>query len=253
MPPEINVRVVRDLLRSARHICVITGAGISAESGIPTFRSAQATMGALWKDFDPQTLATPEAFEADPPMVQKWYEWRRVGCLNAVPNPGHFGLAALESQTKTRGGRFTLLTQNVDRLHQRAGSSNVVELHGNIIVWRCTATGRDVEPAAAERTEFPLRSPFHASGLLRPAVVWFGEMLPPDAIEAADEAARDCDVFMTIGTSSVVYPAAGFVEIASRCGARTIEINPEQTPASGRVTHSLRGKAGEILPSLAGQ
>lgn len=244
-------------IRSARRIAVLTGAGISAESGLRTFRSAGAPdlppdMQALWKEFDPATLATPEAFASNPEMVTRWYDWRRIGCLAAEPNPGHLAIAELERRVRGRGGQFTLLTQNVDRLHHRAGSTDVVELHGTIMVWRCTRCGAKTEPDAAPMPSFPPRS--HCCGdrgaLLRPDVVWFGEALPEQALFRAAEAAENCDLFMSIGTSGVVYPAAGFISHASAGGAKTIEINPEATPLSRRVDWSIRAKAGEALPAL---
>jgi NAD-dependent deacetylase len=234
-------------LRDARHVAVITGAGISAESGIRTFRD---TMDGLWKDFDPARLATPEAFEADPALVTRWYDWRRLGCLAADPNPGHLALARLEREIDSRGGRLTLLTQNVDRLHQKAGSRNVVELHGSIIEWRCTRTGRRHTPAPEAFAEFPPKSPHDARGLLRPDVVWFGEMLPPEALAAAEEAAAACDLFLSVGTSAVVYPAAMYIRLAAARGAGTAEVNRDATPISSLVDWSLRAKAGEVLPRV---
>ncbi|MBX3359478.1 MAG: NAD-dependent deacylase [Phycisphaeraceae bacterium] len=247
-PAETDlIRDVGDALATARSVVVMTGAGISAESGIPTFRDS---MAGLWKDFDPLTLATPEAFEADPAMVSKWYEWRRLGCLAAEPNPGHAALAELERRLGKDHRAFTLLTQNVDRLHHKAGSRNVVELHGSITVWRCTRTGREVEPGPEEATVFPIRSPFHEAGLLRPGVVWFGEMLPEQALRAADEAVAACDLFMSVGTSAVVYPAAGYLHQARLRGARTVEVNMGATPASGAVDWSIRGASGTVMPAL---
>ncbi|HYE62546.1 MAG TPA: NAD-dependent deacylase [Phycisphaerales bacterium] len=208
-------------VRDARSIVVLTGAGVSAESGIRTFRD---TMEGLWKEFDPARLATPEAFAADPELVTRWYDWRRLGCLAAEPNPGHMALADLERQQRSKhnpqspGGAmgFTLLTQNVDRLHQRAGSVNVVELHGSILQWRCCKTGDKTTPPPEAFKEFPPRSTCGA--LLRPDVVWFGETLPPEALDAADDAVASCDVFISIGTSSVVYPAAGYIQQACARG-----------------------------------
>lgn len=234
-------------LAGAERVVVLTGAGISAESGIRTFRD---TMQGLWKDFDPARLATPEAFDADPETVTRWYDWRRQGCLAAEPNPGHLALARLERLMVDGGRTLTLLTQNVDRLHQKAGSRNVVELHGSIIEWRCTKSGKRVTPPPEPFAEFPPPSPFVRGALLRPDVVWFGEMLPPGAVAAADEAVRACDLFFSIGTSSVVYPAAGFAETALLHGAAVVEINPDATPLSRLATWSLRGKAGEVLPGL---
>lgn len=253
--------IFREQLASARRIAVLTGAGISAESGLRTFRGVTTPgaapsgmppdMAALWKDFDPATLATPEAFERDPELVTRWYDWRRLGCLAAEPNPGHLALAELERRLTARNpdpGAFTLLTQNVDRLHHRAGSKNIVELHGSIIVWRCTRTGRRSVPAESPFESFPPRSPFAEGALLRPDVVWFGEPLPVEAIAAAAEAAETCDLFLSVGTSSVVYPAAGFIRHAARRGAKTAEVNLEATPISGMVDLSIRGRAAEVLP-----
>lgn len=241
------VRVVAERLAAARRVVVLTGAGASAESGIRTFRDS---MEGLWKEFDAQRLATPEAFRADPALVTRWYDHRRVGCLGAEPNPGHLALAAMERAMKARGGELTVLTQNVDRLHQRAGSVDVVELHGSIIEWRCTTTGRKLIPDPEPMTEFPPRSPFAEQGLLRPDVVWFGEMLPEAALERAGAVTEVCDVFLTVGTSAVVYPAAGFVSLANQCGAYTAEVNRDETAASRAVDAALRGPSGEILPTL---
>lgn len=242
-----SVRALAGALARARHIAVLTGAGVSAESGIRTFRD---TMEGLWKEFDPATLATPRAFARDPGTVSRWYDHRRLGCLAAEPNAAHNALAELERRTLARAGRFTLITQNVDRLHQRAGSRSVVELHGSIIEWRCTITGRRTTPPAKPLPAFPPPSPFHPEGLLRPDVVWFGEMLPESAVEAADEAARACDLFLSIGTSSVVYPAAGFIELAHAHGARVAEINLDATPLSSRAAWTIREKAGVALPGI---
>jgi NAD-dependent deacetylase len=243
-----HIRRIASKLASARGVVVITGAGISAESGLRTFRGPERDMDSLWKEFDPATLATPEAFAKDPEKVTRWYDWRRQGCLAAEPNPGHLALAAIERSIRSRHARFTLLTQNVDRLHQRAGSTNVVELHGSIIEWRCTTTGDCFVPGPEAFTEFPPRS---AKGLYRPNVVWFGEALPESALAAAAEAMETCDLFFSVGTSSVVYPAAAYVQYAASQGAFTVEVNPDTTPISGRVDVSLRGKAGELLPLIA--
>jgi NAD-dependent deacetylase len=256
-PPDL-IRRVAGLLSEARGVVVLTGAGISAESGLRTFRGASkadlpANMAALWKEFDPMKLATPGAFDADPETVSKWYDWRRLGCLAAAPNPGHRALAAIESTLTARDGRFTLLTQNVDRLHQKAGSRNVVELHGSIIQWRCTSCDTKVTLGPDPLTIFPQRTrccPEDSQAILRPDVVWFGESLPFEALTAADEALATCDLFLSIGTSSVVHPAASFIEVAAANSARTVEINPEPTPITRRVDYSLRGKSGEILPLI---
>lgn len=244
---------------AAQHVVVLSGAGISAESGLRTFRGAStadlpADMRALWADFDPLKLATPHAFAADPAAVSRWYDWRRLGCLAAQPNPGHLALAALERVLKAHGRRFTLLTQNVDRLHHRAGNADAVELHGDLLRWRCTRTHRLVELGTAAdpapQTTFPIPSPFHPTAILRPNVVWFGESLPDAAVEAADQALQSCDVFLTVGTSAQVYPAAGFLHIAKARGATTIEVNLDPTAASATVDFALHGPAGTLLPAL---
>ena len=220
---------------------MLTGAGISAESGIPTFRDA---LTGLWASFRPEELATLEAFERDPAFVWKWYEWRRALIREARPNAGHLALV----QLARRVPRLTLVTQNVDGLHQRAGSAGVIEYHGNILRDRCM-----VEQVVAERSrdvggELPRCA--SCGGLLRPDVVWFGEMIPHDALLMADEAAGDCDVFLSVGTSSLVYPAAGLAESARRRGASLIEVNPNPTDLSSSADVALRGDAGAVLPAL---
>ncbi|MEZ6243473.1 MAG: NAD-dependent deacylase [Phycisphaerales bacterium] len=236
-----------EALREARGVVVLTGAGVSAESGIPTFRD---TMQGLWASFDPEQLATPEAFERDPELVTRWYDHRRLGCAACEPNPGHLALARLEREVCARGGSFTLLTQNVDGLHRRAGNTEPVELHGSIMTWRCSRTGEPVAPPSPPTPwpEFPPRSPRGAP--VRPDVVWFGEMLPEKALERSFEALSSCDLLMSVGTSAVVYPAAGFIEVAASRGARTIEVNPQDTPMSGIVTWALRGPSAKILPAI---
>jgi NAD-dependent deacetylase len=262
---ESGIRAVAEALRRARSVVVLTGAGVSAESGLRTFRGASAAdlpadMRALWREFDPMRLATPEAFAADPETVTRWYDWRRMGCLAAEPNPGHLALAGLErlvTDAANRGdgglsgrGPFTLLTQNVDRLHQKAGSRNVVELHGSIVEWRCVRTGRTVVPPPEPFAAYPPPSPFREGAILRPNVVWFGEALPEPALAAAFGALDTCDVFMSVGTSSVVYPAAGFVGVAAARGALTVEVNRERTPITAGVHHALLGPSGEVLPRV---
>lgn len=251
-----QIAAARAAVRTARRIVALTGAGVSAESGIATFRGgAEGGMEALWKSFDPRTLATPEAFARNPKMVTEWYDWRRQRCREAVPNAAHAALATLERALAIRGGSFTLLTQNVDRLHQRAGSRNVVELHGNIVQWRCAATGRLVDIPEGPLASTPFPSPHQPGAFVRPGVVWFGEILPEDALRAAHEAVHelgDGDVFLTIGTAAVVYPAAGFIDLAAARGARVIEVNPDATPYSSRVDWRIRGKAGHVLPLIVG-
>ena len=236
---------VADSLGTARRVVVLTGSGISAESGIPTFRDA---MDGLWAQFNPEDLATPEAFAKDPGTVSRWYDSRRLRCLACTPNAGHLALVRMQDQVERRGARFTLLTQNVDRLHQRAGSHGVVELHGSLMVWRCTRTGKEMEPGPEPFAAFP--PPSEAGATMRPGVVWFGEPLPEKALDAAHAALDECDLFFSIGTSSVVQPAASFVNLAARAGAETVEINLQPTAISRWVTWSIMGKAGEVLPRL---
>jgi len=237
-------RAVR-ALSEAHSVVVLTGAGVSAESGVPTFRDAQE---GIWAKYDPADLATPEAFARDPETVTRWYDSRRMRLLEVEPNPAHHALAEMEGRLADRGVPFTLLTQNVDRLHQRAGSRRVVELHGTICAWRCTETGVEIEPGREPFREFPPRSA--AGAPLRPGVVWFGEALPEEAVQAAMECVERCDVFLSAGTSAVVHPAAGLVHEAKGQGATTIEVNLEPTPISEMVDHALHGRAGQILPRL---
>ncbi|MCA8918921.1 MAG: NAD-dependent deacylase [Planctomycetes bacterium] len=241
MVGQIPKELVEEL-RKAKKIGVLTGAGISAESKIPTFRDA---MTGLWASFSPEELATPEAFARNPKMVWDWYAFRRDMCAKALPNPGHLALAELEKRYE----QFTLTTQNVDGLHQRAGSQRVFELHGSIARVKCADSGRVLEGEIPECDEPPPRHP-KTSGLLRPDVVWFGEMLPAEVLQESAKAARNADVYFTIGTSALVYPAAALPVEAQRAGATVVEINPTETPFSLLATFSLRGKAGEILPAL---
>ena len=245
MSPTSHVRLTdvaqsRDWIEGARSIAVLTGAGISAESGIPTFRGP----GGLWNNHRPETLATPEAFSRDPKLVWEWYDWRRQRVSAAQPNPGHRALAALES----RGTPFTLITQNVDGLHRAAGSRNLIELHGSLFRLRCLACGREEENHTVPLSPLPPRCA--CGGMLRPGVVWFGEALPADAIQQAMRAAESCEVFLVCGTSAVVYPAAALPERAVAAGARVIEVNLEPTPFTGYAHISLRGKCGELLPQI---
>jgi len=238
--PELIERAAAHL-RGARHVCVLTGAGISAESGIPTFRDAQE---GLWAQYSPLDLATPEGFERDPELVWRWYEWRRDMIRAARPNAGHVALARLAGRVP----RLTLVTQNVDGLHQRAGSPHVLEYHGNILRDRCT-----VEQIVADRSEDAragLPRCAACGGLLRPDVVWFGEAIPAEPMLSAAAAAEDCDTFLSIGTSSLVYPAAGLAEVALRRRATVIEINPNATDLSPHADLVLRGPSGRVLPVL---
>lgn len=230
-----------EALHNARHVVVLTGAGISAESGVPTFRDAQT---GLWAKDSPEEVATPEAFRRNPRLVWEWYTWRRELVARAVPNPGHLALVKLEQRVPA----FTLITQNVDGLHHRAGSHRVIELHGNIHRTRCFEEGVVVS-SWPETGDVPPRCP-HCGGLLRPDVVWFGEMLPPHALQKAVEAARTGDLFFSIGTSGLVHPAASLPYEALRHGATLVEINPDVTSLTAHATYILRGPAGRILPPL---
>jgi NAD-dependent deacetylase len=244
MTPIVDLELV-ELLGSAEHIAVLTGAGISAESGVPTFRDA---LTGLWAKFDPAQLATPEAFARDPEPVSRWYDERRLNVAQCSANPGHSALAELQRRTTGRGGRFTLVTQNVDRLHQSAGSTGVVELHGTLWVWRCVDCGDEAEERGPAFGVYPPRCA--CGGRKRPGVVWFGEKLPADALLKAQRVAGSCDLFLSLGTSSVVYPAAGLIDLALSNGARLLEVNPQETPYSRRADWSIRGKSGEVLPQL---
>jgi NAD-dependent deacetylase len=228
-------------LRSAGSVAVLTGSGVSAESGVPTFRDAQT---GLWARFHPEELATPEAFVRDPHLVWEWYAWRRELIEKAAPNPGHKALAELERQVPT----FALITQNVDGLHRRAGSRNVIELHGNIRRSKCSRESMLVEPREGD-TGIPPSCPC-CGAFLRPDVVWFGEPLPAGAVAEAFDAARGCDLFFSVGTSSLVQPAASLPFEALRHGAVIVEVNPEETPLTRRALYALRGRTGGILPAL---
>lgn len=228
----------RQLVASADRVAVLTGAGISAESGIPTFRGP----GGLWRNFQPEDLATPEAFARNPALVWEWYMWRRSLIAGSQPNAGHRALAAWER----RVSRFTLITQNVDGLHDRAGSRNIRKVHGDIWLSRCTQCIYQRTDLAIEFTGVPECPDCDAP--LRPGVVWFGEPLPHLVWDDAERAVHDCQLLLIAGTSAQVYPAAGLI---SQCRAPTIEINLDDTPYSASVTVALRGPCGELLPQLA--
>jgi NAD-dependent deacetylase len=232
-------------LRDARAIAVLTGAGISAESGIPTFRDA---LTGLWAKYDPAELATPQAFARDPELVSRWYDERRCKVAQCRPNSGHLALDRLQKIVIGQGKMFTLVTQNVDRLHQAAGSQDVIELHGSLWVWRCIDCGKETEERGPAFGSYPLACA--CSGLLRPGVIWFGEPVPHAALAAAQAAVRECDLFLSIGTSSVVYPAAGMIDQAILAGAKVIEVNPQPTSFSDQVSWSIRGNSGDVLPGL---
>jgi NAD-dependent deacetylase len=230
-----------EALRAARHVAVLTGAGVSAESGIPTFRDAQT---GLWAQYSPEELATPEAFGRNPRLVWEWYASRRQSVAAAQPNPGHLALAALEAYLP----RLTLITQNVDGLHRRAGSAAPIELHGNLTRARCPAEGT-LYTSWAEGEALP--PPCPACGApLRPDVVWFGELLPPAALERAWEAASSCDLFLSVGTSGVVEPAASLPRVAYSRGATVAVINLDVTSSVGPRSYYLNARSGVALPAL---
>lgn len=233
--------VLIDALRNAKEIAVLTGAGISAESGIPTFRDAQS---GLWGRFKPEDLATPEAFQRNPKLVWEWYAWRREQVLPVQPNPGHLALARMEQLVPG----LTIITQNVDGLHRRAGSKNVLELHGNISRVKCFRDGHIVE-SWQEDGDVPPHCP-DCGALLRPDVVWFGELLPEDQLNDALAAAASCDVFLSVGTSGLVEPAASLPRVARRCGGMVVCINPDSSARTHQDDIFLQGPAGRILPAL---
>ncbi len=236
------------LLAGCRHLVVFTGAGVSAESGIPTFRDV---LTGLWQRFDPAELATPEAFARDPALVWGWYEWRRMRVLQAQPNPAHRAIARLAGLVP----RLTLVTQNVDDLHERAGSTAVIHLHGSLhqpCCSVCVAPFTALDPAPAEPEAGRRLAPPHCpacGGLVRPGVVWFGESLPEAALQQAFAAAADGDLLLSVGTSGQVWPAAQVPQLALQSGACVLHINP-QAMACREREHCLTGAAGQILPEL---
>ncbi|MGZ9235040.1 MAG: SIR2 family NAD-dependent protein deacylase [Anaerolineales bacterium] len=246
-PISLPVELI-SFLRRASKLAVLTGAGVSQESGLRTFRDAHPSTGSgqagLWAQYRPEDLASPEAFRRDPKLVWDWYAWRREAVKGVRPNPGHYALAAIEK----RVAAFTLITQNVDGLHRMAGSQQVLELHGNIQRVRCADCYTFTESWVEDTESVPRCR--ECGGLLRPDVVWFGEALPRDQLEAAVEAARGCDGFFSIGTSGVVQPAASLAFAAHNRGAVVVEINAEPTPLTPKADYAFHGKSGEILPRL---
>ena len=239
-----RIEIPRDLLsllRGVTKLAALTGAGVSQESGLRTFRDAQT---GLWAQYKPEELASPQAFARDPKLIWDWYAWRREALKGVRPNSGHYALVEMEKRVPS----FTLITQNVDGLHRMAGNQNVLELHGNIQRVRC-ADCYTVAEAWEEDTDIVPHCQV-CGGLLRPDVVWFGEALPHDQLEAAVEAARSCEVFFSIGTSGVVQPAASLAFAAHNRGAVVVEINAEPTPLTPKANFALHGKSGEILPAL---
>jgi len=251
-PRSAATAIAQDLLialRQAKHVVVFTGAGVSAESGIPTFRDA---LTGLWERFDAQDLATPNAFRKDKDLVWGWYEWRRMKALMAQPNPAHLAVAALARHVP----KLTVITQNVDDLHERAGSADVLHLHGSLHHPYCLtcgqahtlAAGVPDEPEGGRRLSPPSCS--RCGGAVRPGVVWFGEDLPVRALHRAQRQAQECDLFFTIGTSGLVYPAAHIPVLAKQAGAQVVQINPASNDLDRHCTWSLRGVAADIMPRL---
>jgi len=230
-----------EALSSATAVAALTGAGISAESGVPTFRGNNG----LWKKFKPEELANFDAFIRNPDLVWEWYAYRKKLIAEVKPNPGHYALAEMEKLFQD----FAVITQNIDNLHCRAGSRKVYELHGNIERNYCINCGRRYRNEELTSTTSSPRC-VDCGGLIRPDVVWFGELLPTEPWELADRASRNADVFFSIGTSAIVYPAASLPLVAKENGAYIVEINAEPTPLSDIAHESLIGKAGEILPRL---
>ena len=235
-----DLGILKEKLAEARAVTVLTGAGISADSGVPTFRGVDG----LWRNYRAEDLATPEAFERDPRLVWEWYNWRRELLATKQPNSAHEAVAELERRYE----QFWLITQNVDGLHRAAGSRKLSEIHGSIWMVRCTACGsiednRDVPIAILPTCR-------DCNGLLRPHIVWFGESLFPEDLTQCASALQACDVLIVIGTSGVVYPAAGFASMAKEAGAFVAEINLDTTPQSDLVDLSIQGRAKDVVPLL---
>ncbi|HSP85988.1 MAG TPA: NAD-dependent deacylase [Psychrobacter sp.] len=255
LPSALIAEVERaaELLKTKQRICLLTGAGISAESGIPTFRDKQT---GLWENYSAEDLATPDAFSRDPKLVWSWYQWRRQLVASKKPNPAHTALAQWQYNSQLTNQHLTLITQNVDDLHEQAGS-DVIHLHGNL--WRNLCSRCQIPHTTQLKGHYDREDNIdfdealitcqHCDGYIRPDIVWFGESLPVHEWHTAEEAAANCDVFISIGTSSLVYPAAGLAQLAKHNGAKIIEINPYPTPNT-LVDITLAAKAGVILPEL---
>ena len=237
---DTALREVSERIASAKRVSVLTGAGISAESGVPTFRGPDG----LWKKFRAEELATPEAFARDPELSWEWYDWRRQKLAPCLPNAGHEALVGLEQSVE----EFTLVTQNVDGLHRRAGSRNVEELHGNIWRLRCTSCPHCREDLRAPLPELPPRC--ECGSLLRPDIVWFGEVLPQEPLSRSVQAMSRSEMLLVVGTSALVYPAASLPLVAKQAGGFVIEVNKEKTPLSPMADVTLVGQAAELLPAI---
>jgi len=241
MTPGSTLGIARERIAGAQSLTVLTGAGISADSGVPTFRGADG----LWRNYRAEDLATPEAFERDPRLVWEWYNWRREVLATKKPNEAHLALAELEQRLTDK---MWLITQNVDGLHRQAGSHRLSEIHGNIWLVRCTGCGTVTENRQVPIPILPTCQDCQA--LLRPHIVWFGESLDPTDLRRCNDALGSCDLLLVIGTSGVVYPAAGFATMAKDVGATVVEINLVETPQSSLVDLSLRGRARDLVPLL---
>lgn len=243
-----SIQQTADLIKKSTIIAVLTGAGVSKESGVPTFRDA---MEGLWAQYDPQQLATPQAFQKNPKLVWDWYTWRREMVSKAKPNPGHVALAQIEAKFPAT----TIITQNVDDLHEQAGSQNIIHLHGNIAQSKCyddcqgTPTIIDLNSFIWDRDDGPPPCP-HCGAQVRPDVVWFGESLPLHHLERAAKLSISCDVMLVVGTSGLVSPAADLPVHAKREGAKIVEVNPDDTPLSSIADIRLRGPSGIMLPRV---
>ncbi len=232
-------RCVKALARS-RSVVVSTGAGISKESGIPTFRDAP---NALWANFDPETLATPEGFRQNPSLVWRWYGERRNMISDATPNKGHEALAEMESMFE----EFMLVTQNIDNLHRQAGSVNLIEIHGNIFRYKCLDVGHPIDELPDDDHEPPH---CECGSMIRPDIVWFGEMLPEEGLDRAMRALQTCDTALIVGTSGTVHPAAGFASVAKEAGATLIEVNPEETPITEIADIFVQSTSAKALEQI---
>ncbi len=265
--PSSDAAAFKQHLDKAKHIVALTGAGISAESGVPTFRGS----GGYWRRYQSQSLASPNAFRANPSLVWEFYHYRRELVLQKQPNKAHEALVQLEKVMESRGGKLTVITQNVDELHRRAGTQDLVELHGSLFRVRCTSchketsnydspicqslNGRgapDLEKDSDPISESELPRCKDCSGLLRPAVVWFGEGLDHAILARAEIEVGKCDVCLVVGTSSVVYPAAGFAPMAASRGAAVAEFNMEETGQTGKFMYHFQGPCGQTLPRVLG-
>jgi NAD-dependent deacetylase len=240
MPKSKFPEELRKIFSKNSKVAVLTGAGVSAESGMPTFRGEDG----WWRNHRAEDLATPIAFARNPKLVWEWYDMRRKIIHDCSPNPGHETIAKMEEYFKD----FNLITQNVDGLHQRAGNKDVIELHGNLWRVRCTEEEKTFDFMDVPLKEVPPRC--ECGAIIRPDVVWFGEMLPREQMELAFERAQDSDIMFVIGTSAIVQPAASIPIIGKQSGATIIEVNLEPTPLTGLVDHSFLGKAGKVLPDL---